>query len=308
MDPHLGLEKVMHVLAEYSLAASGAKRRVAAYLMSHLEEVAFVTLDKVGKATGISASTITRTVSEMGFRGFPGFQGEIREIIKMKLLPAGRSRILPVTGTSKSYSASLKIDRENLEDLENLNPTEKFEQATALISKARLVHVCGMQASHGPAGIFGNYLSQIRPGVRLFNLRDMSLSEQILDMTEQDVLLVCSLPPYHTFSVGIADDALKRGCSLITVTDNPLSTLGLKSTVAFAVPYKSASFFNSHVAACSLLNSLLSGINLAIKQKALKRLTEHEELLNRWRLYETPPVPDKKPGTDLPTKQKRTSH
>lgn len=286
MRSDLELERVMRVLNEYALTASGAKRHVAAHLMSHLEEIAFVNLDQVAKATGISASTITRTASEMGFKGFPGLQDEVREIVKMKLLPAGRSRILPATESSQNYAISLKIDRENLEYLEELNPVEKFEQAVALIVKARSVHVCGMQASHGPANIFSNYLSQIRPGVRLLSLWDMSLSEQVLDIAGQDVLLVFALPQYHTFSLGIAEDALQRGCSLISITDNPLSPLGLKSAVAFAVPYKSASFFNSHVAACSLLNALLAGVNLAVKQKALKRLTEHEELLHKWNLYE----------------------
>ena len=286
MKANSGLEKIMHRLAEYSQTASGAKRSVANYLATHLEEIAFFNLDQIAKSTGISASTVTRTVSEIGFKGYPGLQNEVREIVRMKLLPAERSRILSITEESQAYATSLKFDRENLEYLADLNPIEKFEQAAALLSRARCVYLCGMQSSHGPILTFGSFLSQIRTGVHVISLSDMSLSEQILEFTDQDVLMVLALPHYHAFSVGIAEDALKRGCTLISITDNAHSSLGLKSAVAFAVPYRSASFFNSHAASCSLLSALIAGIYLANKKNSQKRLTEHEELLRKWNLYE----------------------
>jgi DNA-binding MurR/RpiR family transcriptional regulator len=162
---------------------------------------------------------------------------------------------------------------------------EKFERAVELLIKAKSIHLCGMQASYGTISILGNYLSQIRPGIRVVRLTEMALSEQILDFDSGDAFFLLSLPQYHSFAVGIAEEALKRGCSLLSVTDSPHSPIGLKSDVAFAVPYKSASFFNSHVAACSLFGVLITGVNLAIRENALERLTRHEEQLHRWNLY-----------------------
>jgi DNA-binding MurR/RpiR family transcriptional regulator len=279
------LENLTRDIAKYAQNVSGAKRTVALHILQHLEDMAFVTLDEVAKVTQISASTITRTVSAMGFKGYPEFQEEIREIIKMKLLPAERSRMLPPTESTQNYMTSLRYDRENLEVLETLNSVEKFEQAVELLVKAKSIHLCGMQASYGTISVFANYLSQIRPGVSVVRLTEMALSEQILDFTKQDVFFLLSLPQYHSFAIGLAEEALKKGCSLLSVTDSPHSPIGLKSDVAFAVPYKSASFFNSHVAACSLLGVLITGVNCAIKKKALERLTQHEEQLRRWKLY-----------------------
>lgn len=288
VEPNTELAKVMRTVAEYAQNSSGAKRTVALHILDHLEDMAFVTLDQVAKITNISASTITRTVSAMGFRGYPEFQEEIREIIKMRLSPDRRSRLLPPVESSGSCATALRYDRENLAALESLNPVEKFEQAVSLLTKAKAVHLCGMQASWATISIFGNYLSQIRPGVRVLNLAGMALSEQLLDIAPRDVFVLLTLPHYHSFAVGIAEDALELGCSLISVTDNPHSPIGLKSDVAFAVPYKSASFFNSHVAACSLFGALITEVNFAIRKKALERLTRHEKMLRSWDLYLDP--------------------
>lgn len=287
MDRNLSFEKVIPRVASFAENASGAKKKVAEYFVEHTESIAFLTLDQISQKIGISASTITRTASEIGFKGFPDFQNSVQECIKNYLMsPADRLRETKYNNVFECLASSLKLDRSNLEQLERLNSVEKFEKAIDLIVSTRRVHLCGMQDSYGPIVIFGNHLSQLRTGVHSLNLMNMAVSEQVLEMRKQDVLLVVSLPRYNKFTIRIAEEALERGCSLISVTDNSFSSLGLKSTVAFSVPFESGSFFNSHVAVCSLLQALLTGINLKIKDDAIVRLTEHNALLEKWSLLE----------------------
>lgn len=286
MVQNLSFEKIILRVASFAENASGAKKKVSKYFIEHMEDIAFLTLDQIAQKVGISASTITRTVSEIGFKGFPDFQNSVQECIKIYLMsPADRFRKAKYGNAFECFASSLKFDRDNLEQLEQLNSGEKFVKAIDLIVSARNVHLCGMQDSYGPIIILGNYLSQLRSGVHCVNLTNMAISGQILDMTDQDVLLVVSLPRYNKFTIKIADEALERGCSLVSVTDNSFSSLGLKSTIAFSVPYESVGFFNSHVAVCSLLQALLAGINLKIKDEAISRLTEHNNLLEKWSMF-----------------------
>jgi len=281
-------EKIILRVASFAEKTSGAKKKVAKYFIENTENIAFLTLDQISQKIGISASTITRTISEIGFKGFPDFQDSVQECIKSYLKsPADRLREIKYSNTFECLVSSLKSDRINLERLERLNSVEKYEKAIDLLVNARNVHLCGMQDSFGSVAIFGNYLSQLRTGVHCVNLMNMSVSEQVLEMRGQDVLIVVSLPRYSNFTIRIAEEALERGCSLISVTDNSFSSIGLKSTVAFSVPFDSISFFNSHVATCSILQALLAGINLKIKDEAIIRLTDHNNLLEKWDLLRT---------------------
>jgi DNA-binding MurR/RpiR family transcriptional regulator len=279
-------EKINIRIALFIEKASGAKKKVAQFFLENIEDIAFITLDQIKQRIDISASTITRTASEIGFKGFPDFQNSVRECIKKNLMsPVERLKEVRSSNVHESFIDSLKKDRINLRQLEQLNSVEKFNEAISIFAKAKNVYLCGMQASCGSIYIFGNYLSQIRSGVHYINLMNMALSEQILEMKKEDVLLVFSLPRYNRFSIRIAKEALERGCSLVSVTDNSFGSLGLISTVAFSVPYESVGFFNSHVAACSLLQALLAGINLKIRSKALVRLDQYSKLLDKWELY-----------------------
>ena len=283
------LENVAKTINSYLENAAGAKKTVALYFFENLEDIAFLTLDEISRHIDVSASTITRTASEMGFRRYPDLQNLVRSGIKAKLGdPADRLKKAKVTDVAESFRASLECEKDNITRLMKLNPLEKFEQATALVTKARKVHLYGVQTSHGPILMFGCYLAQIRPDVHRLDLMNMDMAAQYLDITAEDVMLVVSLPRYHTVTAATADEAVRRGCPLISITDSIYSPLALKSTVAFAVPYRSVGFFHSQVAVCSLLNALFAGINLTIKDEAVRRLEEHTDLLSRWNLTVEP--------------------
>lgn len=283
------LENAAKMIHAYLENAAGAKHTVALYFFEHLEDIAFLTLDEISHMIDVSPSTITRTATEIGFRRFPDLQSLVREGIRAKLIdPADRLKKAPVTNVPESYAASLECEKANLARVMDLNPVEKFERATEVLVNARSVYLYGVQASHGPILMFGCYLAQIRRYVHRIDLMNMDMAAHFLDISPQDAMLVVSLPRYHATTLATANEALLRGCPLISVTDSIYSPLALKSTVAFAVPYRSVGFFHSQVATCALLNALFAGINLTIKDPALQRLEEQSDLLDRWGLVDSP--------------------
>lgn len=279
---NISLDNLSKKIGLYAETVSGAKSKVSLYFLEHIEDIAFVTLDDISRAINVSASTITRTASEMGFKGYPDLQNRVRTCIKTKIEnPADRFKSAPISDVFESYSASLEQDKLNIAQLIDLNQTEQFLCATNFIVKAHNVYLCGMQSSFGPIVTFGTYLSQIRPGVRRINLMNMDLSEQLLDISSKDVMLVVAFPLYNSFTMAVANEAVEHGCPIISLTDSSYSPIALRSAVSFVVPYGSVGFFNSLVAVGALLNALFAGINLSIKNKAMNRLEAHCDLTEK---------------------------
>ena len=167
--------------------AKRAKRVVAEFFLTHPEEAAFMTLDEIAARTGVSPATITRTATEIGFKGYPDLQEEIRKSVRRSLAP-----VTPETKTlpegSLGYRESIAIDQQNLSALASLNDDASIEKAIELLSTAPQVHLTGSRSSYSPVSFLGFMLAQIRPRVRVITENEGRIPEQVWT-GEGDLLL-----------------------------------------------------------------------------------------------------------------------
>ena len=113
--------------------AKRAKRVVAEFFLTHPEEAAFMTLDEIAARTGVSPATITRTATEIGFKGYPDLQEEIRKSVRRSLAPVERLETKTLPEGSLGYRESIAIDQQNLSALASLNDDASIEKAIELL-------------------------------------------------------------------------------------------------------------------------------------------------------------------------------
>ncbi len=257
-----------------------AKRIVAEFFLMHPEEAAFLTLDELAQKTGVSASTITRASSEMGFQGYPGLQEEIRKSIRRGLAPIERleQQILPKD--SLGYRESIAIDQQNISLLLSMNDSETIEQCIETLASSPHIYLTATRSSYGSVSFLGIALAQIRPGICVLSENEGRLPEQILDIQAGDLLIALSLPRYSRMVLDTMQTAKERGCKIISISDAPTSPLAKLSDISLFVPYESYSFFNSTVPALALFNALATGANIRLGDKALHRLQENGKLID----------------------------
>jgi DNA-binding MurR/RpiR family transcriptional regulator len=261
--------------------AKRAKRVVAEFFLTHPEEAAFMTLDEIAARTGVSPATITRTATEIGFKGYPDLQEEIRKSVRRSLAPVERLETKTLPEGSLGYRESIAIDQQNLSALASLNDDASIEKAIELLSTAPQVHLTGSRSSYSPVSFLGFMLAQIRPRVRVITENEGRIPEQVLDVEQGDLLLAIALPRYAKTVVDTMKEAKNRGCQIISVSDSSTSPLSQLSDISLFVPYESYSFFNSTVSALALFNALVTGVNVRLGASALKRLQEHGALMEQ---------------------------
>ena len=265
-------------IMDFVSKANGAKKKVALFFLSNPNDVAFLTLDKISKKIGVSASTITRTASDLGFSGYPGLQEEARNMLLWGLDPLQRLDQSPVEKDSLGIHESVALDRVNLEGLLSEANVSAIEQAVQHLATKRRVFIMGLGSSYSLAFLLSAYLRRMRPGcVRLVGLHSGNVAEYLMEITADDAFVVFSFPRYSMQTLDFLEEVEKIGCTRIAVTDSSFAPVAMKAQIVIATPCDSVSFFNSNLCGVAVVNALLTGLHVVLDQGAVDHLNHYNQ-------------------------------
>lgn len=267
-------------IRDFTLSAKGARKKVVTVLQQQPEEAAFMTIEGLAAASGVSAGMVSRTVREMGFNGFADMQSQIRHVMRKNISPSARFR--HARKGEATFRETVRWEMKNLAAVLKLNSEESIEKATNLLAHAPAVHVLGLRSSFAPAYSLAFCLSQIRQNVQLMNLSSGLLSEQAKRFKPGDLMVILSFPRYVRESLLMAQESKTAGCTLLALTDSFSSPLTMQADVALLAPYESTSFFNSPAATYGIVNTLVAETAQILGDKSAQELERLTAIQNRW--------------------------
>ena len=83
-------EDILSLLETNAPTFSKGQRRIAAYITEFYEKAAFMTASRLGKAVGVSESTVVRFAVELGYDGYPSMQKAMQEMVLNRLTSVQR--------------------------------------------------------------------------------------------------------------------------------------------------------------------------------------------------------------------------
>ncbi|CAK7054230.1 MAG: hypothetical protein DELT_01142 [Desulfovibrio sp.] len=266
-------------IREFTRSAKGARRKVVTVLLQQPEEAAFMTIEGLAAASGVSAGMVSRTIREMGFDGFADMQRQIRHVVRKNISPTVRLR--HAQGMA-SFRNTIRWEMRSLAAVLKLNSDDSLLRAAKMLAEAPNVHVLGLRSSFAPAYSLSFYLQQVRQGVMLMDLSAGNLSEQAKRFREGDLVVIFSFPRYVRESLLMAQESKSSGCSLLTLTDSFSSPLTMQADVALLAPYESTSFFNSPIAMYGIVNTLIAETAQFLGDTGAAELERLTAIQNRW--------------------------
>jgi len=261
---------------------------VAEYIMNNWDKALHESSVVIAKKIGVSQSTVVRTVTSLGYKSFPEFQGALQVLLQDRV--SSIKRIEQVSSLQEGQSIERKIAQIFSLQHDNLNATlrnlnvDQVIRATEAIWKARRVMILGMRTSAGLAHYLGLHLSMIREDVAIFT-SDYSLIENVQMLKSSDVLIVFSFSRYYRITVDMAKLARERGCTIIGITDTVAAPLTPLSELVFYVPVTSMHFSSSYIAAFALVDVLLSIVGTNNREIATNNLQLMEEGFQKLRTH-----------------------
>ncbi len=267
---------------------SKSQKVIAKYIIENYDKAAFMTAARLGATINVSESTVVRFAAELGFDGYPAMQKAIQGIIRNKLTSVQRIEV----ANTRLRDNNL-LDMVLQADVDNITKTlaeidrEEFNQVVDAILKARRIYIIGVRSAATLTNFIGFYFNLIFPDVRVVGTISISeIFEQIIDISEDDVLIAASFPRYSTRTLKAMHYAVDRSAQVIGITDSHYSPLKQYASHMLYAKSDMMSFADSLVAPFSLVNALIVAISMRKNEEISKTLNRLEKIWDEYEVYE----------------------
>ncbi len=259
------------------------QRSLADYVIEHLTTVPFLSVPELARRVGVSEATVVRFAQRIGYPGFSELKMELVEILQNRLHGEGDE--------TEEVAEDLLASVANLEvtnigrTVEALDRRHFAEVAEALFD-ARCVYTFGMGVSALLAELAAYTLLQVGVRATTLSTRFSSPCEQLVGITQRDLVMVISLPPYSRQSLDILSDVGKLGIPSVALSDRPTAPAARLARWALTVKSDNMMFTNAIAAMTVLLNALSTQVATSHREEALdalaminRALAEDEDVL-----------------------------
>ncbi len=264
---------------------SKSHRKIADYITTHYDKAVFMTAERLGKAVGVSESTVVRFASAMGYDGYPQMQRSLQELVSHRLTANQRIAMSSELEPGSVLSTVLKSDIQNLHNtLEALDPAV-FDDVVDRLLNAHAIYVMGLRSAAPLAQFLGYYLHFIFDNVHLISSGSTDVFEEIVQLKEKDVLVGISFPRYSTRTLEAMRFARHSGAQVVAVTDGPLSPLCSTADACLTARTDMSSYVDSLAAPLSVINALLVALGLRRRDALSQHFRQLESIWDTYQVY-----------------------
>ncbi len=266
---------------------SKRQKLIADYIINNYDKAAFLTAAKLGVAVGVSESTVVRFATELGYKGYPGFQKALEELVRTKLNSIQRMEMTyGRIGQSKILESVLNSDIDKIKmTLAGIDQTA-FEMAVDTMLSARKIYIVGIRSCAPLASFLSFYLNLIFDNVVLVNTNSSSeIFEQLIRIREEDVIIGISFPRYSMRTLKALEFASNQKAKVITLTDSVHSPINLYSSCNLIARSDMASIVDSLVAPLSVINALVVALCMKKQKEVITTLETLEKIWDEYQVY-----------------------
>ncbi len=267
---------------------SKSQRAIAHYILEAYDKAAFMTANALGRAVGVSESTVVRFAVELGYDGYPTMQKALQEMVVNRLTSVQRMGAMDDRlGNQDVLSMVIQSDVDKLRQTDEMVSRQDFHAAVDAILNARRVFVLGVRSAAPLANFLGYYLRQMLDTVHIITSSGTSaVFEQVISADERDAVVAFSFPRYSTSTAQGAQYCRSKGTKVIGITDSLDSPLGRNCDHVLLAKSDMISLVDSLTAPLSICNALTVAIAAKRGRSLEKRFSELETLWEKYNVYE----------------------
>ena len=281
-------QDILSILQERKAKFSKGQRLIAKYITESYDKAAFMTANRLGKTVGVSESTVVRFAVDLGFDGYPSMQKAMQEMVRNRLTSVQRLEVASDRiGSQDVVSMVMHSDMEKLRQTGETVSREDFNAAVQAILRAKHVYILGVRSAAPLADFLGYYLNYMFRNVHVVtNSGTGEMFEKIVGIGPEDVVIAFSFPRYSAATSKGAQYCRSTGATVIGITDNRRSPLGLCCDHVLCAKSDMMSLVDSLVAPLSIVNALIVAV-AAKREKELHRTFENlERIWDEYNVYE----------------------
>lgn len=279
-------ELILRIDEKYAKMSKG-QRRLADYVRTNYDKAVFLTAAKLGETVGVSESTVVRFAIQLGYKGYPGFQRALEEMVRTRLNSIQRMEVTyGRISQSEILENVLQSDIEKIKETLSVIDHRAFNLAIDTILEAKRIYVIGIRSCAPLASFLAFYLNLLCENVTVVNTNSASeIFEQLIRINENDVIIGISFPRYSMRTLKALEFASNRKAKVITLTDSVHSPMNLYSSCNLIARSDIASIVDSLVAPLSVINALVVALCMKKQTEVISTLETLEEIWGEYQVY-----------------------
>jgi DNA-binding MurR/RpiR family transcriptional regulator len=247
-----------------------------------------MTASRLGKAVGVSESTVVRFAVELGYDGYPSMQKAMQEMVLNRLTSVQRIEVANNRiGDQDVVSMVLQSDIDKLRQTADTVSREEFQASVDAILRAKRVYIIGVRSTAPLANFLGYYLNYMFNNVHIVTASGTSeMFEKIVGINGDDVVIGFSFPRYSTATLKAAQYCRSTGANVIAITDNGASPLAQCADHVICAKSDMVSLVDSLVAPLSVVNALIVAIAAKREKEVQHTFETLEHIWDQYHVYE----------------------
>ena len=265
---------------------SKGHKAIAAFILEHYDQAAFMTAARLGRQLHVSESTVVRFASGIGYSGYPEMQAELAARVTSRLNAVERVGV-KYAGRSQSevIESVLASDMENIRATTESLDAAAFDTAVDILLEAKTVYVIGIRSCAPLAEFLSFYLNMVRGGIVLLKTTSLSeVFEQMLRVGREDAVIGIGFPRYSMRTLKALEFANDRNARVVTITDSIHSPMCLYSSCNLFAASDMVSIVDSLVGPLSVINALVVSLCLKRPQTVRDSLEDLEGVWNNYQV------------------------
>ncbi|GIG40502.1 MurR/RpiR family transcriptional regulator [Cellulomonas phragmiteti] len=227
------------------------ERKGADVLLEHFGDLATYTAAELATLAGVSKATMSRLFRSLGFEDFTQVRDHLRAL---------RGHGLPLTlGGTPDLEAHVAAEgaavRAGVASL-----AAHLDAVADLLAHAPRVVVVGLRSSYPVALHLRQQLTQVRPHVTLLPQPGQSWSEDVVDLTPQDAVVLVAFRRRPPGVRALVERLRTAGTPVVLLADPTARALAADATWWVECPVQARGAFDSYAAASSVVAVLADAV------------------------------------------------
>lgn len=236
---------------------SPQEQRVADFIFDHFDDLISYNSAELARLSGVSKATVSRLFKRLGYPSYRDMRDELRTLRQSGMpLADNRDAVQGNTLLARHY----KQEMANLTQWINLIDPVQFGAVIQALTQAQRLCLIGLRNSYPVALHLRQQLLQIRQHVTLLAQPGQTLSEELVDLTAQDVVIMVAFRRRPRLIQPLLAQLQKRGVPVLLLCEPQASALMSLATWSLCVPLDSVSAFDSYSSAMSLVNVISNAL------------------------------------------------
>jgi DNA-binding MurR/RpiR family transcriptional regulator len=219
-------------------------KAIGRHVERHRDHLGLEGIQDVAAECAVQPSAVVRFAKHFGFTGFAEMQRLFRAGLARQIAPGRnyQARIREVIASGARSLSSADIAREflggsiaGMQELQHSLHAPTLKKAVDLLAKADIIWIAGARRSF-PVAVYLDYaLQHTDKRIGLITALGSMQDGAVRSVRRGDVLIAISFSPYAPETLAVARAAVRRGATLLAITDSRMGDLARLAQVVLKV-------------------------------------------------------------------------